>query len=77
MLTIPAFRWKGKCPKHPKFNPELHGPGAIKGGCAACLALVEIFDLHRRAKRLARSFDGTEEPAAKVKASGRQQSLFP
>lgn len=35
------LRLKGKCPHHPRYNPE-HGPGAIRGGCQYCQALYAV-----------------------------------
>ncbi len=33
-------RFKGSCPKHPRYNPAVHGRGGIKGGCGVCLDLL-------------------------------------
>jgi hypothetical protein len=30
------------CPKHRKYNPELHGLGGIKGGCNHCSRLYVL-----------------------------------
>lgn len=49
------LRLKGKCPTHPRYNPEL-GPDAIRGGCKNCLALYAVTkardELHAAAARL-------------------------
>jgi len=29
-----------KCPRHPRYNPEREGAGAIRGGCRYCLAMA-------------------------------------
>jgi len=39
-----------KCPRHPRYNPELEGESGIKGGCVHCTAL---FGLFMRAAKLA------------------------
>jgi hypothetical protein len=39
-----AERVKGKCPRHPRYNPERDGRGGIKGGCSTCFSL---YDLHQ------------------------------
>lgn len=31
-----------KCPRHPRYNPECEGAGAIRGGCRYCLAMYEL-----------------------------------
>jgi hypothetical protein len=56
MLKIGVVRWRGKCSRHPSFDPCFDGPGAIKGGCTRCAALVEIYDLHQRMVALMRGF---------------------
>jgi hypothetical protein len=38
-----ALHWK--CPKHPRYNPELNGQGGIRGGCLFCHI---VFDEWRR-----------------------------
>ena len=32
-----------KCPRHPRYNPERNGAGAIRGGCRYCLAIYELY----------------------------------
>jgi hypothetical protein len=36
-----VFTVKSKCKRHPKFNPALHGAGAVIGNCGGCLRLLE------------------------------------
>jgi hypothetical protein len=56
MLKIGSIRWRGKCSKHPGFDPYTDGPGAVKGGCTRCAALVEINNCHQRMLTLMRGF---------------------
>jgi hypothetical protein len=56
MLKIGAVRWRGKCSRHPKFDPFEGGRGAVKGGCARCLSLVEICESHQKMMALMRTF---------------------
>jgi hypothetical protein len=37
-----AERVKGKCERHPRYNPERDGRGGIKGGCSACFSLYNL-----------------------------------
>jgi len=30
-------------PRHPRYNPEREGAGAIRGGCRYCLAMYELY----------------------------------
>jgi hypothetical protein len=32
-----------KCPRHPRYNPEREGAGAIRGGCRYCVAIYELY----------------------------------
>jgi hypothetical protein len=45
------MKLKGKCPKHPRFNPEI-GQGAIRGGCRECLALCQVVAARIKLPRL-------------------------
>jgi hypothetical protein len=81
MLKIGSVRWRGKCAKHPGFDPAMDGPGAVKGNCPRCNDLVAIHELHQQALRLMRTFRPSEEKktAAKVDAelaNERQMGLF-
>jgi hypothetical protein len=56
MLKIETTKWLGKCPRHPFFDPEKDGIGAIKGGCPHCLELQAIFENHQRTLKLMSAF---------------------
>ena len=77
MLKIGVVRWRGKCSRHPSFDPYTDGVGAVKGGCAKCAALLEIYDCHQRMVSLMRGF---APPAPRKKRPDgfeeRQASLF-
>lgn len=78
MLKIEAFKWYGKCPRHPMFDPETDGTGAIKGGCARCLELQAIFESHRRTLQLMRAVEPILPSRREPSDPGpdRQQDLF-
>jgi hypothetical protein len=77
MLKIGVVKWKGKCSRHPTFDPYVDGPGAIRGACPKCTALLEIHGLHQKMMALMRTFT---PPADKKKVSeavdARQIGLF-
>jgi hypothetical protein len=56
MLKIGAVRWRGKCSRHPMFDPFEGGRGAVKGGCPRCTTLVEIWEMHQKMLALMRTF---------------------
>ena len=47
-----------KCPRHPRYNPEREGAGAIRGGCRYCLA---IYDLYAGELAVERSLQALEQ----------------
>jgi hypothetical protein len=57
-----VVRWHVACQKHPRFNPDKQGPGAIRGACADCQKLVEIQKAARDIRVLQADLrkDGTE-----------------
>jgi hypothetical protein len=56
MLKIGAVRWRGKCSRHPMFDPFGAGRGGVKGGCPRCGSLVEILETHQKMLALMRTF---------------------
>jgi phage FluMu protein Com len=78
MLKIGTVNWHGKCQRHPMFDPEADGIGAIKGGCPRCQELQDIFISHQRTLQLMRAF-APLQPQRKKPADpepDRQQDLF-
>ena len=55
------MKLKGKCPKHPRFNPEL-GRGAIRGGCRECLALYQVVAARDQVVAALRQLEELAEP---------------
>jgi hypothetical protein len=62
MLKIGSVRWRGKCPRHPRFDPYMDGRGAIRGGCEKCTALLDIHTHHVQMLALMRSFAPPPQP---------------
>lgn len=78
MLKIGSIRWKGRCTKHPAYDPEFDGIGGIRGGCRRCDLLLEIYTAHTKMVRLMREFGTRDEVkvAAAVETESRQMSLL-
>ncbi len=77
MLKLATFRFRGRCPKHKKFDPAAGGVGAVKGGCVDCLKLVAIFDANQKLILQMREFNLSEPVKVKLKpASENQAALF-
>jgi hypothetical protein len=78
MLKIGSIRWKGRCHKHPGYNPEIDGQGGIRGGCRRCELLLEIYASHSTLVRLMREF-GVRPDSAKsrvVNSEAERQLSF-
>jgi hypothetical protein len=75
MLKLGTLRWKGKCKRHPAFDPA-DGEGAIKGACTRCYALLDIYAQHRRLVELIRSFGPPREKISKAARQEFQMGLF-
>jgi len=67
MLVI-RYRWKGKCPKHPRYNPGKNGEAAIKGGCETCSMLFHIWKAHRRMLDHSNVFDAIQQTGHTISA---------
>jgi hypothetical protein len=78
MLKIEATKWYAKCPRHPMFDPQADGIGAIRGGCPQCLELQSIFESHQRTLQLMRGFAPIHVQSKKPAdpAPDCQQDLF-
>ncbi len=55
------MRLKGKCPKHPGYNPE-EREGAIRGVCHHCRALYEVVAARDALWAAAREFESRTDP---------------
>lgn len=79
MIKIGSIRWKGRCHKHPRYNPEIDGLGGIRGGCQRCEMLLEISATHGKLVRLMREFGSRADTKGKAAINGdtdRQLSLL-
>ncbi len=77
MLKLGTVRWRGKCTRHPGYNPVTDGVAGIRGNCPRCNLLLDIYAHHQQALRLMREFHPIQPKikARSAKAVG-QQSLF-
>ena len=64
MLKIGTLRWKGRCGRHPMYDPA-DGEGAIRGGCNRCQALLEIYRQHQRLIEMMLAFGPARERPAR------------
>ena len=78
MLKLGTLRWKGRCSRHPRYDPAVDGEGGVRGGCPRCLGLLEIHQQHERLVAMMRGFGPTRERPVKPQNAleGRQRGLF-
>jgi len=76
MLKLGSVRFRGKCSRHPGYDPREDGRGAIRGGCEKCEQLAEINDLHVRMLALMRAFTPPPPPRKRPAPASKQVSLF-
>ena len=81
-MKIRSRKFEGRCSKHKRYNPAVDGPGAIRGACARCSLLFEIWDASLRLNQLIRRFDPNYDDLARPKSldavgeDPRQMSLI-
>jgi hypothetical protein len=77
MLKLGTLRWKGRCKRHPRYDPA-DGEGAIKGACESCLRLLEIYLHHKGLIEMMRAFGPVRQRKKKrlPRKEDRQVSLF-
>jgi hypothetical protein len=63
------LRFHASCPKHPLYRPE-EGPGAIKGGCQFCEALLRIANRGRVTQEAIREYEAFREALKGGPATG-------
>ncbi|MBI4909844.1 MAG: hypothetical protein HY820_39870 [Acidobacteria bacterium] len=68
MLKLRTRRFSGRCSRHKRFNPATDGRGGIKGGCARCQLLADIWETSIRLNGLIRKFDPGHDDASPLKA---------
>jgi hypothetical protein len=50
-----------RCPKHTRYNPTIHGQGAIRGGCTNCLALWKVMKAFQELEQALFNVEQTRE----------------
>jgi hypothetical protein len=55
------LRLKGKCPRHPGYNPE-QGEGLIRGACSRCYALYSLVAARDEVYAALRTFETLAQP---------------
>ena len=56
-MKIRSRKFEGRCARHKRYNPAVDGRGAIRGGCARCDLLADIWETSLKLNGLIRKFD--------------------
>jgi len=56
-VKIRSRKFEGRCTRHKRYNPAVDGPGGIRGGCARCGLLFDIWEASLKLNQLIRKFD--------------------
>lgn len=77
MLKLGSIRWKGKCSRHPAYDPYLEGRGAIRGGCERCELLAQILERHTELLAMMKRFHPPPDRLRKIRdLNDSQGNLF-
>lgn len=80
-MKIRARKFNGRCARHKAYNPPVDGAGAIRGACARCNLLFEIWQASLNLNQLIRRFDPNYDdlekpPLPEPLVDPRQMSLI-
>ena len=56
-MKIRSRKFVGRCSRHKGFNPAVDGRGGVKGACARCTLLTDIWEASLHLNQLIRKFD--------------------
>jgi hypothetical protein len=57
LVKIRTRKFDGRCGRHKRYNPAVDGRGGIRGACARCNLLCEIWEASLKLNQLIRKFD--------------------
>ncbi len=80
-MKIRSRKFEGRCAKHKGYNPGVDGQGGIRGGCARCQLLLEIWQTSIKLNQLIRKYDPSHDdlkrpPVVKSPAVDPRQMSF-
>ncbi|MEI9974775.1 MAG: hypothetical protein WDO73_23660 [Ignavibacteriota bacterium] len=81
-LKVRSRKFEGRCARHKGYNPAVEGRGGIRGACARCTLLCDIWESSLQLNQLIRKFDPNHDDIKRPtdsKAPGvdpRQMSLI-
>jgi hypothetical protein len=70
-----AERVKGKCSRHPRYNPEKDGRAGIRGACSACFSLYDLYQARVALDAAQREFIRRAAPWTYQRKSRRETAM--
>jgi hypothetical protein len=60
-MKIRSRKFDGRCAKHKSYNPAVDGRGGIRGNCARCGLMADIWETSLQLNQLIRKFDPSHD----------------
>jgi hypothetical protein len=67
-------RVKGKCSRHPRYNPEKDGRAGIRGGCSCCFSLYDLYQARLALDAAQREFIRRAAPWSRYRETRRMKA---
>ena len=67
------YRIKGRCPRHPAYNPIKDEQAGIRGGCVACHELLDAYRAYLALREAIEHFETTAQPFITAKKTPRKR----
>ena len=67
-------RVKGKCERHPRYNPEKDGRAGIRGACSCCFSLCDLYQARVTLDAAQREFIRRAMPWARPREPRRKRA---
>jgi hypothetical protein len=79
-MKIRSRKFEGRCARHKSYNPAVDGRGGIRGACARCELLADIWEtslhLNKLIRRFDPAYDDVQKPPLAPEPDPRQMSLI-
>jgi hypothetical protein len=67
-------RVKGKCSRHPRYNPDKDGRAGIRGGCSFCFSLYDLYQARMALDAAQREFLRRAAPWIRYRETRRKKA---
>lgn len=76
LLKVRSRKFEGRCARHKRYNPAVDGRAGIRGACARCSLLCEIWESSLKLNQLIRRFDPNHDDGKRPQTQ-RQSTVDP